>query len=72
MKYQEIKEMEEATLNDKLEELRRSLFELKVEKYMKKQAGGIKKSHEFKTQRRDVARILTLLNSRKVQQVGGA
>ena len=65
LNYQEIKGMDKQTLKNKLGELRRELFELKMDKNMKKQAGGLKKSHQLKTKRRDVARILTALHTIK-------
>ena len=65
LKYQELKEMDDKTLQHKLGELRRELFELKMEKHMKKEAGGIKKPHELKLKRRDAAKILTALNAKR-------
>ena len=61
MKYEEIKNIDRKTLEGKLAGLRRELFELKVEKHIKKQAGGLPNSHVLKLKRRDVARILTAL-----------
>ena len=61
MKYDEIKQIDPKTLEGKLSDLRTELFELKVEKHIKKQAGGLPKSHQLKSKRRDVARILTAL-----------
>ena len=66
LKFEEIKKTDGKTLQKSLVDLRRELFELKIEKYMKKQAGGLKKSHELKTKRRVIARILTALHSSKV------
>ena len=65
LKYQEIKGMDKKVLENKLAELRRGLFELRMDKNMKKQAGGLEKSHEVKEKRRDVARILTALHASK-------
>lgn len=67
MKYVEIKDLDPKTLHHRLGELRRELFELRVEKHMKKQARGLQKHHELRTKRRDMARILTALNSTKKQ-----
>ena len=65
MKNEEVIKMDRKTLENKLGELRRELFELNVERHMKKEAGGIKKSHELKLKRKGVARILTALNNSK-------
>ena len=63
MKNEDVVKMDRKTLENKLNELRCELFDLKVEKHMKKEAGGVKKSHEFKLKRKSIARILTALNS---------
>ena len=65
LKYQEIKGMDKKVLENKLAELRKGLFELRMDKNMKKQAGGLQKSHEVKDKRRDVARILTAIRAGK-------
>ena len=59
--YKDLKELEEGTLKHKLDELRQELFQLKMDKKMKREAGGMKKTHELKEKRKDIARILTAL-----------
>lgn len=62
--YKDLKELEEKTLKHKLGELRRELFELRVEKKMKRDAGGIKNSHQLKDKRRDIAKVLTAMHKK--------
>ena len=65
MNYQELKAMDQKTLNGKLDTLRRELFELKMEKRIKQQARGLDKPHQLKLKRKQVARILTALTAMK-------
>ena len=65
LNYQEIKGMDKKVLEGKLSELRRGLFKLKMDKNIKKQSGGLKKSHEIRAKRRDVARVLTAIRATK-------
>jgi len=60
MKMTEIRELNAEELAQKLQSLRKELFDLRMEKA----AGKLTKPHRFQQVRRDIARILTVLNER--------
>ena len=61
MKMNELKELENSALREKLNELWRSLFDLRVQKATEQKAP----LHQFKQIRRTIARIKTLLRQRE-------
>jgi large subunit ribosomal protein L29 len=60
MKMTEIRELNSEELAQKLQSLRKELFDLRMERA----AGKLTKPHRFQQVRRDIARILTVLNER--------
>jgi large subunit ribosomal protein L29 len=56
----DIKKLDADATKAKLAELRRELFEIKFHKH----TTGIEKSHFLKDLRKDIARLLTALNSK--------
>ncbi len=63
MKASELRELTREELLGRLNELKEELFQLRFEKAMA--AGSMSNPHRFKEIRRDIARILTILNERK-------
>ncbi len=63
MKARDLREMDDQMLRDKLEALKKQLFELR----MKRVLSETDKPHLFKAIRRDIARILTILRERELQ-----
>ncbi len=63
MKARDLRELDDQMLKDKLESLKKQLFELR----MKQAATGADKPHLFKAIRKDIARILTILRERELQ-----
>ncbi len=59
MQTKELRNLNTLELQQKLEELKKQLMELKF-----KRKAGVEKPHLFKETKRDIARILTLLNQR--------
>lgn len=57
MDIKELRNKSSAELNDKLTELRKELFSLR----MKKSTGQLRTTHELKLVKRNIARVLTLL-----------
>lgn len=63
MKPRDLQELDNQMLKDKLGALKKQLFELR----MKQAATGADKPHLFKSIKRDIARILTILRERELQ-----
>lgn len=61
LKMTEIKKLDSAAIKAKVAELKKELFDVKFQKH----TTGIEKPHMLKTLRRDIARLLTALNSNK-------
>lgn len=64
VKAAELKNLSKAELEEKLANLKKELFGLKAVA----KAGRIEKPHRINEARKDIARILTILNERKVEQ----
>ncbi|GAB4439254.1 MAG: 50S ribosomal protein L29 [bacterium] len=60
MKYSEIKELGINELNEKVKELREEIFRLKWQKSMNQ----LENSARIKNARKDLARVLTLINEK--------
>ena len=63
MKARDLREMDNQMLLDKLNALKKQLFEIRL----KHGITGADKPHLFKSIKRDIARILTILNERRLQ-----
>ncbi len=61
MKIKELRELDRETLIQKEKELKKELFELNSQR----QQGRVEKPSRFKLLKRDIARVLTLLNERE-------
>lgn len=61
MELKELRGMSEQALNEQLVELRREQFNLR----MQKGSGQLTQTHQFGRVRRDIARIKTVLGSKK-------
>lgn len=61
MKTRELKELEKEELLNKYNSLKKELYELNYQRKM----GRVEKPHLFKKVKRDIARILTILNIKK-------
>ena len=66
MKVSELREMTDRELELKLSELREDLFHLKI----KKKLGELEDVAKVRKVKRDIARILTIMNERKREGVG--
>ena len=62
MKIKELSELSEDDLITKEKQLKKDLFDLESHRQM----GRVEKPASFRNLRRDIARILTLLNERKI------
>lgn len=60
LKYSDIKDLEQKTLEAKVSEKRKEIFNLKMQKH----TSGLEKSHEFKNAKKEVAKLLTALNQK--------
>ncbi len=60
MKFKELQGLSKEELKDKLEELNKQLMELQF-----KRRSGIEKPHLFKQVKKDIARILSIINSKQ-------
>jgi large subunit ribosomal protein L29 len=60
MKWQDIKQLDDASLKAKVIEFRRELMGLRFQRV----TGQVEKTHQFKVARRSIARIKTLLMQR--------
>ncbi len=57
----EVNKMDASAIKGQVSELRKRLFELKLQKA----TTSVEKSHELKSVRKDIARLLTALNSKE-------
>lgn len=57
----EVNKMDASAIKGQVSELRKKLFELKLQKV----TTSVEKSHELKSVRKDIARLLTALNSKE-------
>ena len=60
MKIEELRGLSEQELQDKLDDLNKQLMELQF-----KRRSGVEKPHLFKVVKKDIARILTVLNEKQ-------
>jgi large subunit ribosomal protein L29 len=60
MKVQDLKQLNDASLQDKVLELKKELMGLRFQRV----TGQVEKTHQFRTARRTIARIKTLLVQR--------
>lgn len=60
MKWQDLKQLDDASLKVKVVELRKELMGLRFQRV----TGQVEKTHQFRLARRLIARIKTLLNQR--------
>jgi large subunit ribosomal protein L29 len=60
MKWVDIKQLNDASLKEKVVELRKELMGLRFQRA----TGQVEKTHQFRLARRNIARIKTLLNQR--------
>jgi large subunit ribosomal protein L29 len=61
LKVSEIRKLDSAAIEQKVTELRRELFNIRLQK----NTTSIEKSHLLTTLKRDIARLLTVLNSKE-------
>lgn len=61
MTAKEIRELSPAEITTKIRESREQLLQLR----MRKQTGQVEKTHELRTLRKDIARLLTAENQKK-------
>ena len=61
MKIQELRALSKDELQVKLKSLKEELVKINLERY----AGRVEKPHMFSVVKREIARILTLLNTKK-------
>lgn len=61
MKYSELQNMSSDELQQKLKALKEQLHKLNLQRY----SGAVDKPHMFSAVRRDISRVLMLLNSKK-------
>ena len=61
MKVKDLKEFSDIELNDKEKQLKKELFDLNNQRQM----GRVEKPTSFRTIKKDIARILTVLSERK-------
>ena len=61
MKYKDLKEFTNDELTEKEMQIKKDLFELNS----KRQLGRVEKPSSFRNNKRDIARILTVLSERK-------
>lgn len=64
LKISEINKLDASAINSRVNELRRELFELKLQK----NTTSIEKSHLLTELRRDIARLLTVLNNKEASK----
>ena len=57
----EVNKLDASAIKGQVSELRKKLFELKLQKV----TTSVEKSHELKSERKDIARLLTALNSKE-------
>ena len=61
MTTKEIRDLSPDEITTKLRETRESLLQLRL----RKQTGQVEKTHELRTQRKDIARLETIANEKK-------
>lgn len=61
LKMSEVNKMEASAIKGQVSELRKKLFEVKLQKV----TTSVEKSHELKDIKKDIARLLTALNSKE-------
>jgi large subunit ribosomal protein L29 len=64
VKSKDIRTLSEAELKDKIQELRRELLMLRIQRVN----GRLDKPHLLKEYKRDVSRMLTILTERKISK----
>lgn len=64
LKMIEIKKLDASAINQKVSELRKELFDLRL----KRSTTDVEKTHLFATLRKDIARLLTALNSKEASK----
>jgi len=64
LKMSEIQKLDSSAINKKVLELRKELFDMKLQK----NTTSIEKSHLLTAVRRDIARLLTVLNTKEVSK----
>ncbi len=64
MKPQEIRDLTEAEIERKIKELKENLFKLKVKLSTKQ----LEKTHQIKFIKKDIARLMTIMNEKKSRQ----
>jgi len=64
MKAQELRNLNEHELNDKLDGLHKELYELTFQKH----SGKVDKPHRFRQLKRDIARIKTILGEKNNEE----
>lgn len=61
LKMKEISTLDSAAINQKVSELRKEIFDMKLQK----STTNVEKTHMFKENKRDIARLLTVLNTKE-------
>ena len=61
LKMSEIAKLDNDAITQKIGELRRELFDARLQK----QTSSVEKTHVFTENKRDIARLLTVLNSKE-------
>ena len=60
LKYSDVKDLDQRTIETKVSEKRREIFNLKMQKH----TSGLERSHELKNAKKEVAKLLTALNQK--------
>lgn len=68
MTSKEIRDLSESEITTKLSETRQQLLNLRL----RKQTGQVEKTHELRSLRKDVARLLTIQNQKKAGKAKAA
>jgi large subunit ribosomal protein L29 len=61
LKISEISTLDSKAINQKVSELRRELFDMRLQR----STTNIEKTHLFRENKKDIARLLTVLNSKE-------
>jgi large subunit ribosomal protein L29 len=64
LKIAEIKKLDNSAVKQKISELRKELFDLRLQK----NTTSVEKPHLLKGLKRDIARLLTVLNTKEVSK----
>ena len=67
MKINELRKLSTEELNNKISESKRELLDLRL----KNATGTLEKPSKIKELKKDVARMKTIINERKTEEVGG-